>query len=165
MTCRFDKRAVRSDMPVFEHRFQVSAPLAAVSGFHRDSSVLKRLTPPPMFVQLHRFGALEDGMVAEFTLWLGPVPIAWRARHEEVGPDGFVDTQVSGPLDSWRHTHRFVSRPGGTTEVYDRIEYAHPGGLRGLGTRLLFSRLALRGLFAFRAWATRRGVRALGLAP
>jgi ligand-binding SRPBCC domain-containing protein len=148
-------------VPVFEHRFEVKAPLAAVRAFHADSSALRKLTPPPTVIQLHRFGPLEDGMVAEFTLWLGPVPVRWKARHEDVGPSGFVDVQVEGPMAAWRHTHRFEPLAADRTEVRDRVEYEHPGGLRGLGTRLLFSRVALRGLFSYRALATRRGARAL----
>ena len=40
-------------MPVFDYSFTVPASLAAVRDFHRDTSALKRLTPPPTIVQLH----------------------------------------------------------------------------------------------------------------
>lgn len=144
---------------VFEHRFRVPADLGAVAEFHSEPSALRALTPPPMVIALHRFGAMEEGMEAEFTLWLGPIPIRWKARHEEVGPDGFVDVQVAGPMKSWRHEHRFLPLPGGETEVHDRIEYEHPSGLRAVFTHLLFSKMALYGLFSYRAFATRRRIR------
>lgn len=147
-------------MEVFERRFRVEAPLERVREFHGSSAALKQLTPPLMPMKLHRFGKLEDGMVAEFTLWAGPVPIRWVARHEEVGSEGFTDVQVEGPMASWRHRHQFVAVGPGQTEVHDRIEYAHPSGLSGVWTRLLFAKAGLHGLFLYRAWATRRGCRA-----
>ncbi|MEM6730661.1 MAG: hypothetical protein AAF658_03845, partial [Myxococcota bacterium] len=56
----------------FDFRFRVPASLEAVRAFHASTSVLADLTPPPTLIRIHRFGALEEGMVAEFTLWLGP---------------------------------------------------------------------------------------------
>lgn len=144
-------------MEVFERRFRVAAPLSVVRRFHGDPRALTALTPPPMRIRLHRFGAMEEGMEAEFTLWLGPLPLRWLARHEAVGEDGFTDVQVEGPMAHWRHRHQFTALGSTETEVHDRIEYAHPGGARGLGTRMLFSRAGLSGLFVYRAWATRRG--------
>ena len=29
-----------------------------------------------MFVQIHSFGEMEEGMIADFTLWLGPDSVA-----------------------------------------------------------------------------------------
>lgn len=145
-------------MAVFEHRFRVEAPVEAVARFHAGPSVLQVLTPPPVRVELHRFGDLEEGMEAEFTLWIGPLPIRWKARHEDVGPTGFVDVQVEGPMASWRHTHRFEALGREATEVVDRIEYAHPRGLAGVGTRAMFNRASLEGVFFYRALATRRSL-------
>lgn len=141
---------------VFEYRFRVPASLAAVRAFHGSTSVLRELTPPPMVAQIHEFGALEDGMVARFTLWFGPIPIRWTARHEGVSEHGFTDVQIAGPMATWRHTHHFRALSDIETEVNEHIEYAHPPGLRGLGTRLLFARTGLRALFAYRAFVTRR---------
>lgn len=140
----------------FEYQFTVNAPVAAVRAFHGSTEVLRKLTPPGTFIQIHRFGALEDGMTAEFTLWLGPFPIYWQALHRDVDDFGFTDVQVKGPMERWEHTHRFVSVDENTTEVRERIEMQHPTGVRGLLTRVLFGTLALRGLFAYRAWVTRR---------
>ena len=65
-------------------------------------------------------------------------------------------------MKAWRHTHEYVPVSETETEVRDHIEHTHPSGLRGVGTRLLFSPLALKMLFAFRAWATRRAVEKKG---
>jgi ligand-binding SRPBCC domain-containing protein len=146
-------------MLVFESRFRVEAPLEAVSAFHFQTGILKALTPPLMIMQVHRFDPLAEGSIGDFTIWMGPIPVRWTARHEGVSAEGFWDVQVSGPMKSWRHSHKYVRVGDGVTEVRDRIEYEHDSGLRGLWSRLLFPRPALRALFLYRAWATRRGVR------
>lgn len=146
-------------MPTFEHRFDVDAPVAAVRAFHDSPEALRVLTPPGTFLRLRSFGPLQDGMVAEFRLWLGPVPVDWVARHEDVGEDGFTDVMVEGPLAAWSHRHTFEARESGGATVIDRIDYAHPAGPRGAWTRVAFGRPALQALFAYRALATQRALK------
>ncbi len=142
-------------MAEFHYQFEVDAPVEQVRAFHHDTRALRRLTPPPMVVQLHRVDPLGEGSISQFTLWLGPIPIRWTALHQEVGPQGFTDVQVQGPMAAWRHTHRFEPLPGGRTRVVEHILYRHPPGWRGLLTRLLFGRVGLQLLFTWRRWATR----------
>ena len=89
-------------MPIFETSFTVNAPLEAVAAFHADTSALKILNPPFVIVQLHRVDPMADGSISEFTLWMGPLPIRWRAIHSDVGPNGFTDTLEDGPMASWQ---------------------------------------------------------------
>ncbi len=147
-------------MPRFTHRFTVRADVDAVRDFHDDPSALKRLSPPGTAVRLHAFGPMAEGMVADFTLWLGPLPIRWEAVHRDVSPTGFTDIQRRGPMAAWTHRHRFEPKSDGETDVVDEIQYEHPPGVRGIGTRLLFGRLPLSILFAHRARATRRALEA-----
>lgn len=143
-------------MPTFDYRFTVNAPLTAVSAFHHDTRVLKTLTPPPVFVQVHKFEPLGEGSQAEFTMWFGPIPLRWQAVHSDVSVNGFTDTQVSGPLQSWRHTHRFTAVTPNITEIHEHIEYTYPPGLRGLFSRLFFNKAGLTFLFTARKLITRR---------
>lgn len=142
-------------MPTFDYSFTVSAPVEAVAAFHRDTSVLKKLTPPPIFAQIHSFEPLGEGSIAEFTLWFGPLPIRWRAVHSDVSEYGFTDTQVNGPLRYWQHTHRFTPISPNLTRVEEHVAYAHFAGRHGLLTRLLFARPGLYMLFTARKWLTR----------
>lgn len=142
-------------MKRFSHRFTVSATQEAVSAFHHDTRALKRLTPPPLFVQLHAFEPLAEGATAEFTLWIGPVPARWRSVHHDVGLHGFTDEQALGPMQHWRHTHRFTPVDDGRTLISDEIEYEHPSGIAGIFTRLLFNTVGLTLLFKYREMATR----------
>lgn len=147
---------------VFEHRSVIPATIAQVMAFHEDPAALKRLTPFPIIVQLHRDDrtSLTDGEL-EFTLWFGPLPVRWLAQHEP-GPvmTSFVDRTLRGPVESWVHQHIFREVPGGV-ELTDRITIAHrKGGFWGLFTRLFFGGLPLRFLFVYRHLRTRLGVRA-----
>jgi ligand-binding SRPBCC domain-containing protein len=137
----------------------VAAPLAEVAAFHHETAVLKQLTPPPIFVQLHEAQPLADGSISRFTMWFGPLPIRWVAVHSAVDPGrGFVDTQVRGPLKSWRHQHSFEAGENGQTVLRERVAYEHRPGLAGVFSRVLFNRPALRLLFAYRKWVTRRAL-------
>ncbi|MCP4171568.1 MAG: hypothetical protein GY758_12430 [Fuerstiella sp.] len=145
-------------MPVFDFRFTVDAPVDAVSAFHFESGILKTLTPPLMILQVHRFEPLGEGSVSDFTMWMGLIPIRWKAVHANVSASGFTDTQVTGPMHSWTHTHSFVTTCENTTEVHEHIEYEHSSGLRGLRSRILFSSIGLLALFTMRKVITRREV-------
>lgn len=146
-------------MATFDYKFLVKAPLEAVSRFHHDTRILKKLTPPPIFCQIHSFEPLSEGSVAEFTLWFGPIPVRWTAVHTQVSRNGFTDTQQKGPMQSWQHTHRFTAVAPHITQVHEHIAYSHHPGLRGLLTRLLFNKPGLYLLFTARKFITRYQVR------
>lgn len=146
-------------MPEFNYSFTVPAPRAAVTAFHHGTSVLKHLSPPPIFVQLHRVQPLAENSEATFTMWFGPIPLRWHAIHSNVGSGGFTDTQVTGPLRHWEHTHRFIAVDERNTRVEEQIRYEHATGLKGWFTRLFFNRPALTLLFTYRQLVTRWALR------
>ena len=140
----------------FHYSFTVAAPLAAVVAFHRRPASMAEITPPPLIVQMESApSVLSEGSLIAFRLWLGPLPVAWRARIEQVTPISFVDRQVSGPFARWEHLHTFLPLDGHTTQVVDRVEadlsphwFWHVFGLAMW--------LGLPVLFAYRAWRTPR---------
>lgn len=142
-------------MPIFDFRFQVTAPLQAVQAFHHDTRALKRLTPPPTFVQLHEVQPLGEGSVSRFTLWVGPLPLHWTAVHRDVSERGFTDVQAEGPAAKWEHTHTFQPVSDKVTEIREHIEFEHKRGFWGLVTRLLFAWPNLYGMFTYRMLVTR----------
>jgi ligand-binding SRPBCC domain-containing protein len=145
-------------MKSYTHRFQVRAPLERVAEFHREPTTLKRLTPPPLIVQFNELQPLNEGSIADFTMWFGPLPIHWIAVHSDVDPSrGFTDTQVAGPFDQWVHRHSFDSLDEQLTEVSDQIQALPGTGLfRGLVSRVMWLNLPI--LFAYRAWRTKRAL-------
>lgn len=145
-------------MKTFDYEFVVKAPFSAVCDFHQDTDVLKKLTPPPIFIQIHRFDPLAEGATVELTMWFGPIPVPWTAVHSRVSQQGFTDTQQRGPLKHWQHTHRFIAQDNGHSLVKEHIEYDYNSGLRSLLSRLVFNRAGLFILFSARKWLTRRHV-------
>lgn len=145
-------------MPHFEHYFTVQASIDQVACFHNDSRALKLLTPPPVIVQMHYVEPLDEGSVADFTMWLGPIPVRWTAVHQNVDlQHGFTDVQRRGPFNQWVHRHSFHRLDAHTTQVVDQVD-AEFGQhwFWGLISRLMW--FGLKGLFAYRAWATKRSL-------
>jgi len=147
-------------MKIFSNSFRVKAPIQAVADFHSSTTALKRLTPFPVIVQIHHLEPLGEGSIAEFTMWFGPFPVRWTARHVNFDPlYGFTDIQKKGPMMQWQHTHTFTEVTAEVTEVQDQIEYEYAPGLKGLWTRILYAPIMLRFLFLFRAKVTQKSVR------
>lgn len=143
-------------MKTFTHRFVVNAPIASVAGFHRAAESMAAITPPPVLVKLHDVPEhLHSGDQMAFTMWLGPLPLRWVARIEDVTDTGFVDELLEGPFASWTHRHEFIARGSGRTEVRDLVQATlrREPFWRLIGT---FMWLNLRFLFAYRGWKTRR---------
>lgn len=149
----------------YRHVFRIKAPLPAVAAFHSRSASMPAITPPPILVRVHQAPAvLEEGDDMDFTLWLGPLPVHWRARIEDVTPTGFVDRQLDGPMGHWVHRHSFVPIDANTTDVVDEVDLGlrlHPiWGPAGLGMAL-----GLPVLFAYRGWRTRRLLQGIAVPP
>jgi ligand-binding SRPBCC domain-containing protein len=91
----------------------------------------------------------------EFTMWMGPLPVRWFARVEDVSANGFLDRQVRGPFGQWAHRHTFLEGQKGATEVVDQVQAR-------LRRHLLWGPVGfgmwvgLPLLFAYRGWKTRR---------
>ncbi|MFO7623566.1 MAG: hypothetical protein R6V73_04390 [Anaerolineales bacterium] len=143
----------------FRHSFRVKAPLSHVAAFHRQSRSMGAITPPPAIVRLHRApNELGEGDEMEFTIWMGPLPIRWKALIEQVSPQGFTDRQLRGPFKEWVHRHSFHPIDPLTTEIRDDVKAKlrlHPlWGPIGLGIWL-----SMPAMFAYRGWRTRQLLR------
>ena len=151
----------------YRHSFEVRAAQDEVAAFHRSSASMGAITPPPVIVSVHHAPPqLAEGDEMDFTLWLGPLPMRWLARIEQVTPISFVDRQVRGPFGSWRHLHTYVADVWETngasgelraerTLVIDEVEaeLSRHWGWKFVGLGMW---LSLPLLFAYRGWKTRR---------
>jgi ligand-binding SRPBCC domain-containing protein len=139
-------------MPALDWVTRVPATTEAVARFHAAPRIIRRLTPFVVPMSMHRMDPLAEGSISEFTLWFGPLPIRWTARHVDVdAQSGFTDVQEAGPFRLWRHQHRFESDPRGGSRIVEHIEYQHDAGWSGFLTRTLFSRPMLFLLFTYRS--------------
>lgn len=143
----------------FEYRFHVKAPREAVAAFHTDMRNLRAITPAP--IRVHRApDVLVSGDEIVFTLWLGPLPVRWHGRVENLSIEGFDDVQLDGPFGAWRHRHNFEEAEGGGTEVCDVVTASMPTLLSPRYPLAALMWIGLPLLFAFRARRTRRLVEA-----
>ena len=141
---------------IYQHRFRVNAPQKIVAEFHHSTQSMAAITPPPIITQVHRAPAVvAEAAEMDFTLWMGPIPLRWLAKFEQVSLAGFSDRLVRGPFAAWRHQHQFIEIDAHTTEVYDRIEAAyHPNPFWRLVGMEMWLNLPV--LFAYRGWRTRK---------
>jgi uncharacterized protein (TIGR01777 family) len=123
-----------------------------VFAWHERAGALERLTPPWGDVEVvARSGGIRDGGEVEMRIRRGPTTFHWHVRHRDyVAGRQFRDEQVSGPLKSWVHTHRFLPLPGGGTRVEDEVEVEPPLGAAGAAFGPAFIEQELDRLFRFR---------------
>jgi ligand-binding SRPBCC domain-containing protein len=86
-------------------------------------------------------GLISLGEEVTWRAWHFGVPLHMTSRITEMdSPDYFVDEQVKGPFQRFRHVHEFSQDSAGTTMI-DRIEFAAPFGPIGrLVERLVLAR-------------------------
>ena len=106
-------------------------PPEEVFSWHERPGALERLTPPWANVDVeHKDPGVRDGATVVLRVHQGPASFRWELRHRDYQSNRqFRDEQVSGPLKSWLHTHRFEPRPEGGTALEDVIELEAPLGL------------------------------------
>jgi len=123
-----------------------------VFDWHERPGALERLTPPwGELAVLRRSGGIRDGGEVELKVRRGPTSFHWQLRHlDYVHGEQFRDEQISGPLKSWSHTHRFKERDGGGTVLEDEIDLDAPLGAAGAAIGPLFLKTELGRLFRFR---------------
>ncbi len=120
-----------------------------VFAWHERLGALERLTPPWAVVDvLEKEGGIRNGAKVALRVHRGPTSFKWVLEHVDyVENEQFRDKQISGPLKSWLHTHRFTSIDGGGTKLEDEIDFEAPLGFP-IGPILAKSELGR--LFRFR---------------
>ncbi len=139
-----------------EEVFEIFSNAANLEALTPSFLSFKILTPLPI--------AMFAGARIEYALGLFGIPMKWRTLISSWEPpavdhaDGvakarFVDQQVSGPYEIWKHTHEFEA-DGNQTRMRDVVDYAVPFGFLGAIAHHLFVRRTLERIFAHRRVAT-----------
>ncbi|MFI4897518.1 MAG: SRPBCC family protein [Phycisphaerales bacterium JB059] len=107
------------------------APIDRVFPFFADARNLERITPP--FLQFHVLTPapidMNAGALIDYRLRVRGVPLRWRTQILEWNPPHhFVDLQLKGPYELWRHTHTFEPLDDHRTRCTDTVHYRPPGG-------------------------------------
>lgn len=90
-------------------------------------------------------GLIELGETVTWRIVQFGIPLRMTSIISDMDrPHRFVDEQLHGPFQSFRHEHRFTSVPGGT-EMVDEISFTAPLGILGrLAERVALERILRR---------------------
>jgi len=126
--------------------------LGVVFGWHCRAGALERLTPPWARVGLiSRKGGIDDGGEVSLRVHKGPCSFRWVLRHRDYVKDTqFCDEQISGPLGSWKHIHKFEPLGEQGTKLVDEIEVQLPFVPLGIALGKGSIKRELSRLFQFR---------------
>jgi len=139
-------------MAFFRYRSELPFSRERVFEWHMRPGALERLTPPWMNVRVvRREGEIHDGGRVILGIRQGPIELKWVAKHTAFEEGHmFRDEQVSGPLGSWNHTHRFLDADGGGCIMEDEVEWEAPLGTPGKVLAEPFLERDMERMFAFR---------------
>jgi len=108
-------------------------PIDDVFRFFSDAHNLERITPPWLNFRIkwQSTSQIEKGTLLEYRLRVHSIPLTWRTEIVEWEVNRrFVDTQVRGPYQKWRHLHLFFAE-GEQTRMQDEVLYRLPLGSWG----------------------------------
>jgi len=140
-------------MSRLERRQILRHDLDGVFAFFADAQNLATITPPFLDFQILTKAPIEmrAGALIDYRIALFGIPIRWRTEIETFDPGvSFIDRQVRGPYERWRHTHTFSRVPEGTLMV-DVVDYEVGFGPFGAVAHALFVRRTLAKIFDYRA--------------
>lgn len=147
------------DGSVFEASTKVQGSVDEVFRFHSDPHNISLVMPPTTrILSVETDGPAEEGRTISLKMReLLVLPMHWTAVWKKVQrPTLLVDAVLKGPFRLFVHEHHFEAQPDGTCVMRDRVTFAWGSGWSGrLVTRVLVLH-ALKLLFAWRHWRTRR---------
>ena len=139
------------------HDQLVPRPLEQVFVFFSRAENLEAITPEWLKFQVMSVvpEPIQKGSLIEYRLKLHGLSLRWTSQIVEwEPPHQFIDLQLQGPYELWRHTHRFIAE-GANTRIRDEVVYSLPLGPLGQIAHRLFVRRDVERIFAFRASAVR----------
>ena len=143
----------RAMTPYHLHQEQfIARDLVETFSFFEDASNLQAITPASLDFRITTPLPIEmaTGTLIDYQLKLCRIPFRWQTRITDYTPPKcFVDEQISGPYQLWRHRHEFQTVEGGTL-MTDDIDYAIGWGLLGKVAHATFVQRMLRNIFAYR---------------
>jgi uncharacterized protein (TIGR01777 family) len=120
--------------------------------FFSDPKNLETITPPILNFKVldSTTEKVESGTLIRYKLKLRGLPMKWKTLIDEwQPPHRFVDEQLKGPYDKWRHLHTFEDIYDGTL-LEDHVTYGLPLGWLGRTVAGSFVRGDVGKIFEYR---------------
>ena len=137
----------------FTKEIKIGVSQEMLFNWHESPGAFDRLTPFWEKVQIKtQNGGIRNGDEVKVKVnVLGPITLDWHLRHQDyIEGQQFVDKQVSGMFDYWKHSHVMCKTDHENSVLRDSIEYKLPLGFIGdlFGQNFVISKL--NRLFKFR---------------
>ncbi len=112
----------------FQFKTRLKADPSAVFAWHERPGAFESLSPPWVDVEVvERTGGILDGGEVLLSIGRAPLNVRWRLMHRDyIRGEQFKDVQISGPFESWTHTHKFTAQSDGGCVLEDTIEFQLP---------------------------------------
>lgn len=133
----------------FHDEIWLPRPRDQIFPFFADAGNLCEITPPWVRFEIltPQPITMQPGTLIDYRIRVHGFPVRWRTEISEWNPPfQFIDTQLRGPYSTWRHTHRFEEKGGGTLCI-DDVDYRPRGGAL---MNWLFVRRDVESIFRFR---------------
>lgn len=143
---------MRIEPYLFRQEQWIPRPIDEVFHFFSDARNLEQITPPWLGFKILSMStaSIEEGTLIRYRLRLHGIPFYWQTEILAWNPpNGFVDTQRSGPYKLWHHTHRFEAH-GARTRMTDEVRYQLPFGPLGHIVHTIKVRADITRIFAYR---------------
>lgn len=132
--------------------------LDEVFEFFSRAENLQELTPAWMRFKILSVAPqpVQRGTLIRYSLRWRVFPIRWTTEIVNwEPPHRFVDIQLKGPYQLWRHEHRFVAE-GNSTRIRDEVQYQLPFGVLGRLAHALKVKRDVAAIFEYRKEAIER---------
>ncbi len=145
-------KSLKSSSEVFEAEQFVPMKKDKIFEFFSQAKNLESLTPDMLQFHIQKMSTPEihKGTLIDYKLQIRGIPVGWRTLIDEWNPNSrFVDIQLKGPYNIWRHTHEFIDLADGTL-MRDHVVFKLPAGFLGWLVAGFFVKADVKKIFAFR---------------
>ena len=135
----------------FIHRFIINEDIEKVWEFYTDIRHLEIITPKKLNLKIINT-TNQKIILGQETIISAKIIIiqsTWHSKITLFQQYEYIDEMLEGPLNKWKHRHKFKKINENKTEIIDEVEYSLPYGIFGKIVSIFFIKI-LRQLFEHR---------------
>jgi ligand-binding SRPBCC domain-containing protein len=135
----------------FINKFIINEDIEKVWEFYTDIRHLEIITPKKLSLKIIKTTNQKIILGQETIISAKIIFIqsTWHSKITLFQQYEYIDEMLEGPLNKWKHTHKFKKINENKTEIIDEVEYSLPYGIFGKIVSICFIKI-LRQLFEHR---------------